>query len=45
MEPNQSIEFLGFIVDSRRMTLSSPAVKEIHKECRHILNLSEVTGR
>ena len=46
MEPTQSIEFLGFIIDSRRMTLSLPAVKvnKIHKECRHILNLSEVTG-
>ena len=47
MVPTQSIEFLGFIIDSRRMTLSLPAVKvdKIHKECRHILNLSEVTGR
>ena len=38
---------LGFIIDSRRMTLSLPAVKidKIHKESRHILNISEVTGR
>ena len=35
MEPSQSIEFLGFIIDSRRMTLSLPAVKvdKIRKEC------------
>ena len=46
MEPTQSIEFLGFIIDSRRMTLSLPAVRvnKIHKECRHILNLSELMG-
>ena len=34
---SKSIEFLSFIIDSRRMTLSLPAVKvdKIHKECRH----------
>ena len=46
MEPSQSIEFLGFIIDSRKIALSLPSVKvnKIHKECRHILNLFGGSG-
>ena len=46
-ENTQLIEFLGFIVDSRNMTLSLPSEKteKIQKECRHTLNRLEVTGR
>ena len=42
----QIIEFLGFIINSVRMTLSFPSekVSKLQKECRHTLNLKTVTG-
>ena len=45
--PSQTMEFLGFLVDSRSMTLSLPETKvlKIRKECRHMRNQSHVTGR
>ena len=45
--PSQTIEFLGFLVNSRSMTLSlpEPKVLKIRKECRHMRNQSHVTGR
>ena len=45
--PSQTMEFLGFLVDSRSMTLSLPETKvlKIRKECRHMRNQSHMTGR
>ena len=45
--PTQTIEFLGFVIDSRHMELSLPLEKisKLRKECRHMLNRSRVTGR
>ena len=47
LTPTQWIEFLGFVVDSVRMVLSLPQdkVSKIRKECRHMANQSEVSGR
>lgn len=46
-EPQQRIEFLGFCVDSRTMTLSlpQPKVAKIEKECRHLMNQGQTTAR
>jgi len=45
--PLQVIEFLGFLVDSRQMTLSLPQDKmhKIEKECRHLMNKRQATVR
>lgn len=47
MEPQQSLEFLGFMVDSKAMTLALPhsKVDKIRKECRHMRNQEVVTAR
>ena len=45
--PTQMIEFLGFILNSLRMVLSLPKEKvfKIRKECRRMLNQTEVSSR
>ena len=45
--PTQMIEFLGFILNSLRMVLSLPKEKvfQIRKECRRMLNQTEVSSR
>ena len=44
--PTQMIEFLGFILNSLRMVLSLPKEKvfKIRKECRRMLNQTEVSS-
>ena len=46
-DPKQTMEFLGFIVDSEQMTLSLPSAKvcKIRKECFHVRNQSLVSAR
>ena len=46
-DPKQTMEFLGFIVDSEQMTLSLPSAKvcKIRKECSHVRNRSLVSAR
>ena len=46
-EPSQTMEFLGFTINSTEMTLSLPEAKvsKIRKECRHALNQHSSTGR
>ena len=46
-EPSQSIEFLGFLVNSMTMTISLPLTKvqKIQKECRALLKRTLVTPR
>ena len=47
LEPTQSIEFLGFSVNSVQQELSLPAgnVKKIRAETRHLLENNHITAR
>ena len=47
LEPQQSLDFLGFLIDSRTMTIALPQSKvdKIRKECRHMSNQQTVTAR
>ena len=47
LEPQQSLDFLGFLIDSRTMTITLPQSKvdKIRKECRHMSNQQTVTAR
>ena len=47
LEPTQSIEFLGFSVNSVQQELSLPAgkVKKIRAETRHLLEGNQITAR
>ena len=47
LEPSQIIEFLGFVVNSRLMTILLPEEKmeKVKKECRHLLNKRCASGR
>lgn len=46
-KPSQLIRFLGFLVDSKTMSLSLPSEKilKIQKECRHMLIKTSTTAR
>ena len=47
LEPRQALDFLGFLIDSRTMTIALPEskVQKIQKECRHMRNQQRVTAR
>ena len=47
LEPTQSIEFLGFSLDSVHQELSLPSgkVKKIRAETRHLLEANQITAR
>ena len=45
--PSKEMEFLGFLIDSRTMTLALPRekIRKVKKECQHLLDLQVVTVR
>lgn len=47
VEPRREVEFLGFVLNSIKMTLSKPEekVSKIKKACRHLQNQTQTNGR
>ena len=45
--PSKEMEFLGFLIDSRTMTLALPRekIRKVKKECQHLIDLQVVTVR
>lgn len=43
-EPAQTLDFLGFRIDSQRMTIQL-SLKKVRKECQHMMNQGNTTPR